>query len=75
MKATEQIKHGKGLITFIDETGKYASFAREVNETDPVKLKKLAKDEKKRVTDLYACYENVTRPLLGKFIDLSKAKK
>ena len=75
MKAAEEIKNGKGYITISDPTGKHASFTREVNEPDPVKLKKLAKDEERRVTDLYATYENTTKHLLNKPIGLSKVKK
>lgn len=74
MKAIEEIKNGKGYITFTDLTGKYASFIREVNETDPVKLKKLAKNEEARVTGLYDVYEMTTKHLLNKPIDLTKGR-
>lgn len=74
MKAIENVRDSKGYITFTDSTGKYASFTREVNETNPVKLKQLSKDEETRVTNLYNIYETVTKTLLNKPIDFKKVK-
>ncbi len=70
MTAIEEIKNGKGYITIFDPKGKYALFVIEVAETDTVKLKQKAKDEEKRVTDLYNVYENTTKHLLNKILIL-----
>lgn len=66
MKAEGKIQNGKGYISFFDETGKHASFTVETNELNFVKLKAHAKKEEKRITDLYAAYEAVTKLLLNK---------